>query len=263
MLLCFIIIIGFSQQLYAQPNPFAYSRYSQIEENNGPRLLGNKFEQYSNRHALLIFTGSKPQIYSIIAPDTLMLPESGLYNFVIQAIVSDPDSTADVDSVWFFSRNSSNPDYPFYLSNSGNSIWFIDLQINSQNRLDTYPFVFFAKDYEGNLSDSVVHNITLVAYPSSIESQVSSNLSTIALSQNFPNPFNTSTSISFSLPTRSFVSLKVFDILGREVAILAFEDLLGGFYTRQWNATNMPSSVYFYRLQANSFTETKKLILSK
>jgi hypothetical protein len=81
------------------------------------------------------------------------------------------------------------------------------------------------------------------------------------LSQNYPNPFNPSTTISFGLPSRSFVSLKVFDMIGREVAIIVSEELPSGNYSRQWNAAKMTSGIYFYRLQAGSYTETKKLIL--
>jgi len=81
------------------------------------------------------------------------------------------------------------------------------------------------------------------------------------LEQNYPNPFNPTTTISFSLPSKSFVSLKVFDALGREVSVLLFEALPAGTYARQWDATTQPSGVYFYRLQAGSFTETKKLVL--
>jgi hypothetical protein len=55
--------------------------------------------------------------------------------------------------------------------------------------------------------------------------------------------------------------LKVFDPLGREVSILLAEELPAGTYTRQWNGNNLPSGVYFYRLHAGSFTETKKLVL--
>jgi hypothetical protein len=83
------------------------------------------------------------------------------------------------------------------------------------------------------------------------------------LEQNYPNPFNPSTTISFSLPSRSTVSLKIFDALGREVAMLLAEELAGGTYSRQWNAAGLPSGVYFYRLQAGSFIETKRLILQK
>ncbi|MDZ7406155.1 MAG: T9SS type A sorting domain-containing protein, partial [candidate division KSB1 bacterium] len=81
------------------------------------------------------------------------------------------------------------------------------------------------------------------------------------LEQNYPNPFNPTTTISFSLPLGSFVSLKVFDALGREVSTLVSEELAAGTYVRQWEAAGLPSGVYFYRLQAGSFTETKKLIL--
>jgi hypothetical protein len=84
-----------------------------------------------------------------------------------------------------------------------------------------------------------------------------------SLSQNYPNPFNPSTTISFSLPSRSFVSLKIFDALGREIANIVSEELSSGNYSRQWNATGLPSGVYFYRMQAGSYTETKKIILLK
>ena len=81
------------------------------------------------------------------------------------------------------------------------------------------------------------------------------------LTQNYPNPFNPATTISFNLPSKSFVSLKVFDGLGRELEVLLAEELDAGKYARQWNPEALPSGVYFYRLQAGSFTETKKLVL--
>lgn len=82
-----------------------------------------------------------------------------------------------------------------------------------------------------------------------------------ALDQNYPNPFNPSTTISFSLSSQSFVSLKIFDALGREVAIVVSEGMSAGNYTKQWNANRMPSGIYYYRLQAGSFSESKKLVL--
>jgi hypothetical protein len=84
-----------------------------------------------------------------------------------------------------------------------------------------------------------------------------------SLSQNYPNPFNPSTTFSFSLPSRSFVSLKVFDVTGRDVATIVSENLNAGKYTRQWNAGTMTGGVYFYRLQAGTFTATRSLILLK
>jgi hypothetical protein len=83
------------------------------------------------------------------------------------------------------------------------------------------------------------------------------------LDQNYPNPFNPSTTISFTLPSKSVVSLKVFDLIGREVATIVSEEMSEGNHTEQWNAENYTSGVYFYRLHAETFTETKKLVLLK
>ena len=87
--------------------------------------------------------------------------------------------------------------------------------------------------------------------------------SVVVLEQNYPNPFNPSTSISFNLPSKAFVSLKVFDLIGREVANIVSEEMSAGKYSRQWNATRMSNGIYFYRLHTGSYTETKKLVLLK
>lgn len=83
------------------------------------------------------------------------------------------------------------------------------------------------------------------------------------LMQNYPNPFNPSTVISFNLPSKSFVTLKIFDAQGREVSKIVSEELPAGQYERRWNAAGLPSGIYFYRLEAGKFTETKKLIFIK
>jgi hypothetical protein len=88
-------------------------------------------------------------------------------------------------------------------------------------------------------------------------------LSEWKLSQNYPNPFNPSTTIAFSLREASTVTLKVFDVIGREVATLINDVMPAGAYTRQWNAGDLSSGVYYYRLHAGSFTETRKSILMK
>ncbi len=83
------------------------------------------------------------------------------------------------------------------------------------------------------------------------------------LYQSYPNPFNPSTTINFTIPSTSFVSLKIFDINGREVADLLKGELPAGNHSIKWNAENMASGVYFYRLDNRKFTAAKKLLLLK
>lgn len=85
---------------------------------------------------------------------------------------------------------------------------------------------------------------------------------TFGLDQNYPNPFNPSTTIHYQVPKQMNVSLRVFNTLGQTVATLVNEQKETGDYQVQWNA-NVPSGVYFYRLQAGEFMETKKMILTK
>jgi hypothetical protein len=84
-----------------------------------------------------------------------------------------------------------------------------------------------------------------------------------SLNQNFPNPFNPSTNISYQLPFSGQVALKIYDVLGKEVATLVNEEKPAGSYQVNWNASNLSSGIYFYRLHTGSFVETKKMILLK
>ena len=81
------------------------------------------------------------------------------------------------------------------------------------------------------------------------------------LEENYPNPFNPSTTISFSIPNTEKVSLKIFNILGSEVSELVNKFLTSGNYSFVWNAEKQPSGVYFYQLSTDSYSELKKMIL--
>jgi CubicO group peptidase (beta-lactamase class C family) len=118
------------------------------------------------------------------------------------------------------------------------------------NSAPTDQAVFYLFDL---LSDHA-QNITDVA-------EIINPISNFYLFQNFPNPFNPFTKIRYSVPHISNVSIKVFDILGNEIEILVKEEKPAGTYEVIWNAENLPSGVYFYKLQAGSFVETKKMIL--
>jgi hypothetical protein len=84
-----------------------------------------------------------------------------------------------------------------------------------------------------------------------------------SLSQNYPNPFNPETYIDYSVPVKSYVTLKIYNILGEEVTTLISKEQSAGSYIAYWNASNSGSGVYFYKITAGSFTQTKRMILTK
>ena len=83
------------------------------------------------------------------------------------------------------------------------------------------------------------------------------------LAQNYPNPFNPTTKIRYSVPQASNVMVKVFDVLGNEIETLLNEEKQTGTYEITWYTEGLPSGVYFYRLQAGNFIQTKKMVLLK
>ena len=94
----------------------------------------------------------------------------------------------------------------------------------------------------------------------SISESTSSLFDSFILRQNFPNPYNSQTTISYSIPNSSFVQIQIFDVLGREVLTLLNEEKTAGNYKINFNASELTSGVYFYRIQAGNFIETKKMI---
>ena len=99
--------------------------------------------------------------------------------------------------------------------------------------------------------------VTSVADPGALAPE------SFALSQNYPNPFNPSTSITYQLPAAVKVDLRVFDVLGREVAVLASGVQSAGSHTVKFDAASLSTGVYFYRLSAGTATATMKMLLLK
>ena len=128
----------------------------------------------------------------------------------------------------------------------------------------------FAGELTINNSDSIIKvNLTGVSGEVIGINPVSTGLpSGFSLSRNYPNPFNPETKIKFTIPASAvsgsiFTTLAVFDILGRETAVLVNEDLVAGIYEVTFNASGLNSGIYFYRLTAGNFTETGKMMLLK
>ncbi|HZW40471.1 MAG TPA: YCF48-related protein [Ignavibacteriaceae bacterium] len=100
-------------------------------------------------------------------------------------------------------------------------------------------------------------------YSKEIEVKVNEIPKKFSLEQNYPNPFNPSTTIKFSVPEEQLVEVKIFDVLGNEVAKVVKENFSPGSYEREWDASKLSSGVYYLRMKAGDFSETKKMVLMK
>ena len=118
----------------------------------------------------------------------------------------------------------------------------------------TYTYRLLSHDINGAVNE---YEMTAEATP---EAPIPTEY---ALAQNFPNPFNPNTTISYALKDAGFVTLKVYNLLGQEVATLVAAEFTAGRYTATFMATDLPSGVYIYRLDVNDFTATKKMVLMK
>ncbi|HMQ70779.1 MAG TPA: T9SS type A sorting domain-containing protein, partial [Ignavibacteria bacterium] len=116
----------------------------------------------------------------------------------------------------------------------------------------SYSYRLKQVDFNGNFEYFNLNNEVNIGTPSAY-----------ALSQNYPNPFNPSTTINFDLPTDGNVSLKLYDMSGKEVATLVNEVRAAGYYSVNFNASQLTSGVYFYSISADNFTATKKMLLVK
>ena len=109
-----------------------------------------------------------------------------------------------------------------------------------------------------------IDNVCLRGAPATGITQNGSNVpSEYALMQNYPNPFNPTTNIKFDIPEQGFVSLKVYDVVGKEIATLVNETKSAGSYIVDFDGSNLSSGAYFYRLEVGSFTAVKRMILLK
>jgi len=110
---------------------------------------------------------------------------------------------------------------------------------------------FVQQFYQSNFDDNILP----------VEEEKNLIVDEFKLFQNYPNPFNPSTSIQYAISSRQFVSLKVYDVLGNEITTLVNEEKPAGSYEVEFDASSLPSGVYFYQLKSGSFVETKKMIL--
>ena len=171
----------------------------------------------------------------------------------VSAVVSTTDTNVtDIQGVLAFGNIA-----PGQVKSTSTSF---SLRYNTQNNPSSIDFIvhifsngrFFWRD-----SFTITLPITGI-----VENEVNLPLE-YAIKQNYPNPFNPTSTINYSIPKNSFVTLKVFDLLGSEIATLVNNLQPQGNYDIEFDGNQLTSGIYFYRLQAGEFVETKKMVLIK
>jgi len=208
-----------------------------------------------------------------LAPQNLNVTNNANNNPVISWIAN---TEADLKEYRVYKKlTTSSGTQTTYITTSSNSCTDTDFIITSPRlATDEVEYWVVAVDMNNHFSPESSHIVktgqSLIQWKKALENEVSSILKDYRLEQNYPNPFNPSTTISFTVPSsteyysvQQNVSLKVYDILGNEVATLVNENKPAGVYNVQFAMNNFPSGVYFYTLKAGSFTETKKMLLMK
>lgn len=175
------------------------------------------------------------------------------------------DAINNLESVNIYNYDSTNYEYRRI-----DSIVTSSTHVNKVFNVGSYNLKITYKNNnsdESSFSNKLVFAINQpdsINQPDTIKSDSTVILpSEYILFQNYPNPFNPSTTLSFLIPKTNFVKLKVYDLLGRELETLLNEEKSPGNYKVEFNGEKYSSGIYFYRIQAGSFTETKKLILMK
>ena len=154
-----------------------------------------------------------------------------------------------------------------WLNNTYNNDGFL-IRMNDEGDSTFYQRIIICESSFEDAAKRPILTITGPQLPDTLVEQLPTSvqfkfngIEQYTLEQNYPNPFNPTTKIEYSIPKTSFVTLKVYDMLGREVATLVNEDKSVGIYTVNFDGSNLSSGIYFYQLKSGSFFETKKLIL--
>ena len=175
-----------------------------------------------------------------------------------------------IELTWQTATEINN--YGFEIESSVNNEEFLSIGFikgfGNSNNVNNYSFYDIIDENLKNINQisyrlKQIDNDGNFRYIAEITVNLNSNDLNYTLCQNYPNPFNPSTNINFTLPKTEFVTLKIYDALGKEVTTIINEELNAGNYTKTWDSKNLSSGVYFYKLDVGGFTETKKMMLMR
>jgi hypothetical protein len=208
-------------------------------------------------------------------------------NFWSNALVMTNNGSNHPRIVWgpYGEANGATLIYNIYRATSSTSTppSFSNFSLISTVSADTYEFIDSYFTINGNFyvhyyvevsyipteggKESYTEKTNIVSTSASLAYKIISHTenkpSTFQVSQNYPNPFNPITKILYSIKEEGFVTLKVYDILGKEIVTLVNENKPTGTYEAEFNASQLPSGMYIYKIQSGSFTDVKKMLLTK
>ena len=230
---------------------------------------------------------SQPFTFVRIGPETITITDTNAYEGVLYGLLNPNSGTTNIrlirtiedltpgwqplgtalcnyiacyppDTDTIIASYSSGPSddtvsFHFYCRDNNNIFVHGAGHIRIRAELVSNPSQFINVDFRANTTQTI--GIT----------QTSSIVKEFALDQNYPNPFNPSTKIKFSIPveTGNQVSLRIYDALGREVAVLVNQKLNPGIYLVDWDASELPSGIYYYKLHSEGYLQSKKMVLIK
>jgi PKD repeat protein len=176
-------------------------------------------------------------------------------------------SSGKVQLNWTTATEINNSGFEIERSYDGNSFFTVGF-VRGHGTTTEPKSYSFSEDIQFNATQSIYYRLKQVDYNGTVDySDVVSVVNDIpieyALAQNYPNPFNPSTIIAYSIPQKSNVSLKIYDIVGKEIITLVDEQKEAGLYEVKYDASKLSSGVYIYSIQAGDFLENRKMILMK
>jgi hypothetical protein len=196
-------------------------------------------------------------------PDSIFFESVPVGDSSIIYVSIENKSSQFLNITGFYNKNNMYNIYhalPFSITPYGSEEISISFNPNEEGYFKDHLYIISDTD-----SSRIAQVIVLAGRTDTIFSNIQNDevITKFSLEQNYPNPFNPSTTIQYQIPESGLVTLKIYDVLGREIITLVNEELSAGKHEADFDASGFNSGVYFYRLQAGSFIETKKMVLMK